>query len=80
MRLVTVNKLRPGDLVTMGYRSAVFIARDDHPGYPGFQLVIWRLDDGTISADALLAHQEVGKVDECTSEVRIERLLGAIGK
>jgi hypothetical protein len=42
--------------------SGTFIASCDHPLFDGFTLVIWKMEDGTWSHDALLATQEVGEV------------------
>jgi hypothetical protein len=46
--------------------NPIFIARCSHPFYEGFQLVIWRLGDGTISLDALSVMQDVGIPVEST--------------
>jgi len=53
-----------GDVVQMemSERSAVFIGRSDHPMYPGLALVVWRLDNGGVSLDALSPLQVVGDV------------------
>jgi len=58
----TVAELVGGDVVSSAGRSATFIGRSDHPRYPGMQLVVWRLDDGTVSLDALDSRQVVGDV------------------
>jgi hypothetical protein len=60
--MATVQELRSGDVVTLADQSAVFIASEPHPEYPGLRLVIWKLDDGTWSLDALSNLQEVGDV------------------
>jgi hypothetical protein len=70
----TVSDLLPGDLVTQGPQSAVYVADVPHPHYPSLQLVIWRLDDGTWSLDALRAAQEVGDVSPATRQERWNRL------
>jgi hypothetical protein len=57
-----VYDLLPGDVVTSGERAATHIAHLAHPYYQDLQLVVWRLDDGTISLDALHIRQEVGEL------------------
>lgn len=59
---VTVRDLKGGDVVELGDRSATFIGRSDHPKFIGLALVIWKLDDGSFSFDALAYRQEVGEV------------------
>jgi len=73
-----VVHLQPGDLVTNGGMSAVFIARTVHPVWPVLQLIVWRLDDGTASFDALRSDQEVGEVAPATSAERYDRLVEAV--
>jgi hypothetical protein len=51
-----------GDIVDIGGRSGTFIGRSDHPIYPRLSLVVWRLDDGSVSLDALDPIQVVGEV------------------
>lgn len=73
--ITTVNELRPGDLVTQsGVGSAIFIASGTHPKYPGLRLVIWKLDDGTWSLDALRWNQEVGELIFSTAEQKWDRV------
>ena len=76
--MIRVMNLYPGDLVTSGGASAVCIARTRHPLYPEFALVIWRLEDGTISLDALAPWQEVGELAPASAAERLERLERAI--
>jgi len=61
----TVSALSPGDRIVQdgpeGMVSAVFVAQAPHPLYPGLRLVIWKLDDGSWSFDALRPGQEVGQ-------------------
>lgn len=73
-----VIDLQPGDLVTLGDRSAVFIVQAEHPLWPVLQLVVWRLDDGTASFDALSSIQEVGDVAPATRAERYDRLVEAV--
>jgi hypothetical protein len=73
-----VTDLRPGDLVTNGGDSAVHITHTEHPAWPVLQLVVWRLQDGTISLDALSPDQEVGDVTAATLAERIDRLVAAV--
>lgn len=58
-----VNELRPGDEVIFGGGRATFVATEPHPKYPSLRLVIWRLDDGSWSLDALDPWQVVGTID-----------------
>ena len=77
----TVEELRPGDLVTNGGMSAVFIARTYHPLFAGFQLVIWRVlgQPEPWSHDALYLNQDVGEiVQPDDAEERTRRLRGAL--
>ena len=60
--MARVIDLIPGDLVTLGSDSAVFITRCEHPLYASVDLVVWRLAGGAVSLDALSPHQEVGEV------------------
>lgn len=77
--MTRVADLQPGDLVTQGGESAVFIVSTQHHAYRALRLVIWRLDDGTISADALAYIQEVGEVTTATPRERYDRLMAALG-
>ncbi len=72
----TVAELRPGDLVSNGGMSAVFVARAQHPLFAGFQLVIWRLLGGPEkwSHDALYLSQDVGEVQPGGADERVRRL------
>ena len=74
----TVNDLLPGAVIVNGDRSATFIARCWHPLYMGFMLVIWRLDDGTVSLDALTPEQEVGQQVAASEDERVEALRAAL--
>lgn len=74
--MAMVAELTAGDLVTNGGMSAVFIIRGPHPIWPGLALVIWRLDDGSWSFDALDFHQDVG--DVTLPAGRQERLRAAL--
>ena len=57
-----VVDLVPGDRVENAGMTAVFVARTEHPLYPYLQLVIWRLQDGTWSHDALDEREWIGRV------------------
>jgi hypothetical protein len=71
----TVMSLLPGDEVRLGDRSALYITHTlPHPLFPKLALVIWLLDDGTWSHDALLPTQEVGTVTASTADTREARL------
>lgn len=69
-----VMDLLPGQRVRLGGMSAVFIARNIHPLWPALQLVVWKLDDGTWSHDALSGEQDVGEADPSTWLSRQENL------
>ncbi len=73
-----VHELRPGDLVDLTLRSATFVAQTAHPLYPGLQLVVWRLDDGSWSHDALSPQQYVGEARATTLAEAHERLRAAL--
>lgn len=77
----TVADLRPGDLVHLPGAdvTGVFVAAAPHPRYPGLQLVVWRLSDGTWSHDALLAAQDIGQIQPAAGPERGARLLKACG-
>jgi hypothetical protein len=74
-----VMDLSPGDLVTSFRRSACYIQSCAHPLFDRpLQLVIWRLDDGSWSHDALSPEQVVGQVRPATLAERQERLRRAL--
>jgi len=73
-----VADLIPGDLVTQGNMSAVFIVTCRHPLWPTLQLVIWRLDNDEWSHDALSILQEVGEIISSTKSEREARLRAAL--
>lgn len=73
-----IYELTPGDLVTNADMSAVFVARTEHPIWPHLQLVIWRMDGGSWSHDALDARQDVGLIRLATAEERASRLRDAL--
>lgn len=77
--LTRVSELLPGDLVSQGGMQAVFITHCPHPVWPRLRLVIWRLDDGGWSHDALDADQDVGEAAPATSEERQHRLRAVLG-
>jgi hypothetical protein len=58
---VRVGSLWPGDVIEMLGRRACFIAQTDHPLWPHLRLVVWRMDDGSWSHDALSVWQDVGR-------------------
>jgi len=77
---VTVKQLRPGDKVVLGDQSAVFIASEPHPIHAPLRLVIWELDNGEWSLDALSPDQEVGElVPGQNGPVRWSRIRRAFG-
>jgi hypothetical protein len=80
--MATVMELLPGDEVSVvapeGAKTAVFVAETAHPLWPSLRLVVWRLDSGEWSHDALSALQEVGTVRPSSSAERVERLRAAL--
>jgi hypothetical protein len=76
--MTRIEELMPGNLVTSIGRSATFVSRCTHPLWPHLQLVIWRMDDGTWSHDALDHRQEVGQVEPSTFTERQKRLKAAL--
>jgi hypothetical protein len=79
--MTTVSELLPGDYVLLdssptllGNMGATFVVSTDHPRYRDFALVVWILDDGTPSFDALLPIQEVGQAQPSTAQQRADRL------
>lgn len=78
--MTAVQDLEPGDVVDgpAGMGSATFIAACPHPFYPGLMLVIWRMDDGSISLDALRESQDVGQARLTTITQRWDALRDAL--
>jgi hypothetical protein len=80
--MARIMDLLPGDKVTLpapeGLRSAVFVAQTQHPLWQRLRLVVWRLDSGEWSHDALDAAQVVGEVHPSTRAERIDRLRAAL--
>lgn len=60
--MTRVSELSPGNVVENFGRSAVFVAQTEHPIWPHLRLVIWKMDDGSWSHDALDARQDVGQL------------------
>lgn len=58
--MTLVKDLQPGDIVDHPMRSATFVMAVPHPLYEGFAMVAWRLDDGSVTFDALSPLQDVG--------------------
>lgn len=76
--MTAVYALVPGDIVATDDRSGTFITATQHPLWPHLQLVIWRMDDGSWSHDALSAHQDVGTVqpaDLFSRKAQLQRAL-----
>lgn len=81
--MTTVAGLLPGDTIEMPMGgSATFVARTDHPLWPGLQLVVWRMPSGSPvgdwSHDALDARQDVGIPIAATPDEREARLRDAL--
>lgn len=76
--------LRPGDKVeVVGMESPVFIGViSPHPmshynaSFKHLWLVIWRMDNGEVSFDALSPMQNVGKLSESATPGVLTRALG----
>lgn len=75
--MTAVFELLPGDEVELGGQRAVFIAAVPHPCWPRLRLVIWRLDDGSWSLDALAARQDVGEAAASSAAGRRARVQAA---
>lgn len=76
--MIKVSELEPGAVVRLGNRSATFVVRTVHPIWPALQLVVWKLDDGTWSHDALDAEQYVGDAVPSDEETRLTNLRTAL--
>lgn len=74
--MTKVEELIPGDYVDAPdlQSSGTFIVQTPHPRYDGLQLVVWRLEDGSWSFDALHRHQDVGHVRPAGPLGRLNRL------
>lgn len=59
--------------------SAVYVTQAEHPLYAGLRLVVWRLDDGGWSHDALRPDQDVGTAVDTVPYQRVMRLRAALG-
>jgi hypothetical protein len=72
--MATVEDLLPGDEVTQGSTSGVFITRSYHPIHGvSLALVIWRTQ-GRWSLDALDWRQDVGTITPATAQDRWRRI------
>lgn len=78
---IAVRDLEPGDVVEAfpGAR-ALYVTRTPHPLHPGLELVVWRLDTGEWSLDALSADQHVGELVDppASPDARRDRLRAGI--
>jgi hypothetical protein len=77
--MARVLDLLPGEIVHQGEEYATFIAAMKHPVYQGLRLVIWKLQDGTWSLDALSIYQVVGTVEPSSIVDRWDRIQRAFG-
>jgi hypothetical protein len=76
--MATVECLLPGDLIGKGGQKGLYLGQGIHPVWPQLKLVIWRLEDGSLSFDALSRMQDVGEyIPPCTRQARISRLHAA---
>jgi hypothetical protein len=73
-----VDELIPGDRIQVLAGSSTYVGRLPHPIWKDLQLVIWRMDDGTWSHDALDIRQEVGRILPTTPEQRMQCLKQAL--
>lgn len=75
-----VANLLPGDLVTGpgNERAVVLCVHTPHPLYLGLAMVLWRLEDGRLSPDALDLRQVVGTVVRTGRDDRVARLRQAL--
>jgi hypothetical protein len=73
-----VQDLVGGDVIDIGGRRGTFIGRSDHPTYRGLQLVVWKLDDGTWSFDALSPVQHVGELVSARGAENVARLRSTV--
>jgi hypothetical protein len=73
-----VDELIPGDRIQVLGRTSTYVGRLSHPIWKHLQLVIWRMDDGTWSHDALDIRQEVGSIQPTTPEQRMQCLKQAL--
>jgi hypothetical protein len=69
-----VRELLSGNKVVSGGMSGVFIVSCPHPVWNDLDLVVWILEDGTVSLDALRPDQDVGTVVPNTPAERAARL------
>lgn len=76
--MINVESLTPGDRVHLAGMSAVFVVRTQHPLWPHLALVVWRLDTGEWSHDALDFRQDVGEPEPATPELRVANLRAAL--
>lgn len=73
-----VKDLMPGLRIHQGSQSAVFIATTPHPLYLSLKLVIWKMDDGEWSLDALSAEQYIGEAEPASGPERRANLERAL--
>jgi hypothetical protein len=57
-----VSELVPGDVIEFSGSRGLYIAQAEHPIWPALRLVVWRLEGGGWSHDALHPHQDVGRL------------------
>lgn len=85
--MAKVNELMPGDTIKTGpinpAEFAIFLGRiSPHPmsryndGFKGLDLVIWRMNDGRVSFDALMPIQDVGHISESATVRTLQDALG----
>lgn len=80
--MAKVSELHPGDIVEgqagLPVESATFIASTDHPVWPHLKLVVWILDNGSVSLGAVDPSQEIGEVRPVSSVNRRLNLRSAL--
>lgn len=67
---------RPGEIPGV----ATYIAQTNHPVFPGFTLVIWRMPDGSVLFDALTSEMELpepveGSMDDPVRSLNLKRAM-----
>jgi hypothetical protein len=71
-------ELLAGHLVTSGGMSAVFVGSFPHPVWDNLDLVVWVMEDGSVSLDALRRDQDVGEARPDTPAQRAVRVRQAV--
>ena len=71
-----VNELTPGVVIECGvFRAMCLAVIPEHPVWSDLSLVVWILDDGRVSFDALRPMRDVGNVAEVFNKEKIRAWL-----